>query len=299
MSRGERVTVAPNIISASMRQNYNEYGVDEYYKKVGATYRNPHYPGIRSCMYTWLNRWWELEESQRTSSSGSQGGDKWNRKILFDMACGSGEVTEAFKEWFISGRSQWQLENTRKTTESSTQRPPIPGPRSKLVAKPISPDFLPPLIAAGDPYTAAAYTDRTSYPCSSLSFREIGNGALPDTSTDILSGTQFPIVQQAADDPVDESGVPNEPLVEMVVCSFALHLILNPSELFSLLWELSTKTRWLVVLAPHKKPEIKEGWGWQKWDISSWTEAPKYGQSGELLNDRVHCRAYRSTHFAQ
>lgn len=42
----------------------------------------------------------------------------------------------------------------------------------------------------------------------------------------------------------------------MVVCSFALHLVESPSELFSLLWELSTKARWLVILAPHKKPEV-------------------------------------------
>lgn len=44
----------------------------------------------------------------------------------------------------------------------------------------------------------------------------------------------------------------------MVICSFALHLIDNASELFALLWELSTKFRWLVVLAPHKKPEVSE-----------------------------------------
>jgi hypothetical protein len=42
----------------------------------------------------------------------------------------------------------------------------------------------------------------------------------------------------------------------MVVCSFALHLVETPSELFCLLWELSTKSRWLVLLAPHKKPEV-------------------------------------------
>lgn len=43
----------------------------------------------------------------------------------------------------------------------------------------------------------------------------------------------------------------------MVICSFALHLIESPSELFALLWELSTKSRWLIILAPHKKPEVR------------------------------------------
>ena len=45
-------------------------------------------------------------------------------------------------------------------------------------------------------------------------------------------------------------------VVEMVICSFALHLIETPSELFALLWELSTKCRWLVILAPHKRPQV-------------------------------------------
>jgi hypothetical protein len=46
------------------------------------------------------------------------------------------------------------------------------------------------------------------------------------------------------------------PAIEMVICSFALHLVESPSELFSLLWELSLKSRWLVVSAPHKRPEV-------------------------------------------
>ena len=44
--------------------------------------------------------------------------------------------------------------------------------------------------------------------------------------------------------------------MDMVICSFALHLINDISELFALLWELSTKFRWLVIIAPHKKPEV-------------------------------------------
>lgn len=45
--------------------------------------------------------------------------------------------------------------------------------------------------------------------------------------------------------------------IDMVVCSFALHLVESSSELFALLRELSTKALWLVVLAPHKKPEVR------------------------------------------
>jgi hypothetical protein len=42
----------------------------------------------------------------------------------------------------------------------------------------------------------------------------------------------------------------------MTVCSFALHLA-DPSVLFSLLYSLSTRSKWLIVLAPHKKPEVE------------------------------------------
>ncbi|KAF4581509.1 hypothetical protein EYR40_009796 [Pleurotus pulmonarius] len=72
----------------------------------------------------------------------------------------------------------------------------------------------------------------------------------------------------------------------MVFCSFALHLIENPSELFALLWELSTKCKWLIVIAPHKKPEIKEGWGWTKWDPVKWEPCQMLDQQNDILHER-------------
>lgn len=54
----------------------------------------------------------------------------------------------------------------------------------------------------------------------------------------------------------DSPQSPAELRMDMVICSFALHLI-TPSELFALLWQLSTKAKWLIVLAPHKKPEVR------------------------------------------
>ena len=75
MSRGNKAPIV-GILSSSMRDNYHEFGVEEvrgiipltlrrlivllleqYYKKVGATYRNPHFPGIRSCLFSWFNRY--------------------------------------------------------------------------------------------------------------------------------------------------------------------------------------------------------------------------------------------------
>jgi hypothetical protein len=74
-------------------------------------------------------------------------------------------------------------------------------------------------------------------------------------------------------------------IYDLIICSFALHLLTEPSELFALLYELSTKCRWLAVIAPHKKPEIKDGWGWERWDLKSWNRAGEAvyagGRSGE------------------
>jgi hypothetical protein len=162
-----------------------------------------------------------------------------------------------------------------------------------------------------------AYEERTSFPCARLSFRQIAEGSLPD---------QLSFVTHLDDATFRTSEPP--PPIEIVICSFALHLVQSPSELFALLWELSTKAKWLVLLEPHKKPEvslyllsrenlkmkqncqIKAGWGWTKWDVDRWQGCQMSDKHGELLYDRycsinlavreaytgprVHCRTYRS-----
>lgn len=134
--------------------------------------------------------------------------------------------------------------------------------------------------------------------CSPLSFKDIAEGALPSISK--------PASSKAANENEDlASDTDSPPKIETVICSFALHLIESPSELFSLLWELSTKAKWLVVLAPHKKPEvnlghvhvramlilkysfqIKPGWGWTKWNLDTWDACQMNTSSGEILKER-------------
>lgn len=89
-------------------------------------------------------------------------------------------------------------------------------------------------------YTAPAYVARTSRPCHPLSFAELANGHLT---------------------PLVMSPGPLEPVWDIVICSFALHLIPTQSELFALLHELSGKARWLAVISPHKKPEVGQATG--------------------------------------
>lgn len=32
-----------------------------------------------------------------------------------------------------------------------------------------------------------------------------------------------------------------------------------------------------MVIAPHKKPEVKEAWGWERWDMAAWRAAHSLG----------------------
>ncbi|KAI0657350.1 hypothetical protein C8Q70DRAFT_919587 [Cubamyces menziesii] len=285
MSRGDR-EAATGILKGSMRDNYTEHGVDEYYKKVGATYRNPHFPGVKNCLFLWLNRRPHVDSK---------------KFMVFDMACGSGEATVAVMEWWQAGREAHKSHQGDHEDDSDTDKRARPNSSAKArMPPPIAPDMPVPCILAADPYTAQAFHTRTGLYCHPLSFRDIAEGKLPEiaskpvgapksNNSSVTPSPESSMRGHGHSPPADELQV-----IEMVICSFALHLVEKPSELFALLWELSTKARWLVILAPHKRPEIKDGWGWCKWDVDTWSECRMSDPVGELLEDRVHCRVYRS-----
>lgn len=94
----------------------------------------------------------------------------------------------------------------------------------------------------GPQYTSPAYFARTSRVCHPLSFADLAAGRLPPSrARDAME--------------VDDSG----PEWDMIVCSFALHLLTEASELAALLDELSRRATWLVVVAPHREPEVSGG----------------------------------------
>jgi 2-polyprenyl-3-methyl-5-hydroxy-6-metoxy-1,4-benzoquinol methylase len=82
-----------------------------------------------------------------------------------------------------------------------------------------------------DPYTGAAYCDRTGSTAEPLSFEDIAAGA--------LEGRAY----------------------SLIVCSFALHLAME-SRLPTLCWQLAQISPALLVLTPHKRPAIQAAWGW-------------------------------------
>ena len=101
-----------------------------------------------------------------------------------------------------------------------------------------------------DPYTADAYARRTGAHADRFTFEEVAAGALSSRT------------------------------YSLVVCSFALHLC-EPSRLPAVCQQLAVVGDALLVLTPHKRPAIREAWGWRL--------------EGELVIDRVRARFYRST----
>jgi hypothetical protein len=102
-------------------------------------------------------------------------------------------------------------------------------------------------IDAIDPYTFAAYEARTGRPCERHTFEDIAAGA--------LQGRQHSVV----------------------VCSFAMHLVAE-SRLPALCWALRELADQLLILTPHKRPEIRRHWCWK--------------MTHEMLHQRVRARLY-------
>ncbi|KAG8742513.1 hypothetical protein FRC10_001347 [Ceratobasidium sp. 414] len=174
-------------------------------------------------------------------------------------------------------------------------------------------------IVAADPYTADAYLQRTGLPCIALSFQDVAQDGLPEPTLaspdppatpelDNGNSTQEPDNNSALDSDSNLPSAststststagpsnpqsPTQELYDLVICSFALHLVTSPGALFALLSTLSYGARWLVVLEPHKKPEIKEGWGWVLWDVAHWKEAEiGPGKEGDFVKER-HVRSF-------
>lgn len=99
-----------------------------------------------------------------------------------------------------------------------------------------------------DPHTGEAYLARTGQQAESFSFEQIAAGA--------LDGRHY----------------------SLIVCSFAMHLI-DESWLPALLTALGLISDCLLILTPHKRPQIKAAWGW--------------ALAGEFIIERVRARLYR------
>ena len=94
-----------------------------------------------------------------------------------------------------------------------------------------------------DPFTYRNYQARTGKPVQKYSFEDIAAGALT-------------------------RGEENRKY-SLIICSFALHLV-PISRLPLLLYQLGLLSTHLLVITPHKRPEIKATWGWVCLGEISW-----------------------------
>lgn len=90
-----------------------------------------------------------------------------------------------------------------------------------------------------DPFTYENYQNRTRRIAQRFTFMDISQG--------ILSGSNY----------------------DLIICSFALHLV-PISQLPLLLYHLGLISEYLLVITPHKRPEIKLNWGWLLLEEISW-----------------------------
>lgn len=102
-------------------------------------------------------------------------------------------------------------------------------------------------ICAVDPFTVDAYRRATGRECRALSFAQIEGGA--------MAGERF----------------------SLVVCSFALHLV-ERSRLPGVCLALAMLAPTLLVITPHKRPQLRDAWGFRL--------------AGERLHRRVRARLY-------
>lgn len=107
-------------------------------------------------------------------------------------------------------------------------------------------------IDAVDAYTCKFYTLETGRKCNTISFENIINGD--------LDGNHY----------------------TTIICSFALHL-LDPSKLPTLAYKLTQICDHLLIISPHKRPQLREDWGWEL--------------ENEAVIDRVTSKLYKNIFF--
>jgi SAM-dependent methyltransferase len=106
-------------------------------------------------------------------------------------------------------------------------------------------------VEGADPYTGEAYRARTGADALPYSFADVAEGALARHR----AGRRY----------------------TLAVCSYALHLC-PASWLPRVAWELARAAEVLVVVTPHKRPDLRPEWGWEELD--------------EIVADRARARVY-------
>eukprot|EP00392_Amoebophrya_sp_AT5.2_P001352 g1354.t1 len=203
-------------------------GVAGYYSRE--TYKNPHEDRVREVFQTCWRQ--HFADGLRTSGTPSF--------TFLDMCAGSGEVTAAFLQLAeVAGDSRtfacdpytFRLFEQRFAEDNAAGAGG--GKTSSMRAK---------NKAEVSAAAAAAGRSPPTRVCWPLSFG------------DILQGRLLERMQEHRVDNFD-----------LITCSYALHLA--PDEQLPVLaMLLSQLSRWILIITPHKRPVLREDWGWEKMD---------------------------------
>lgn len=104
-------------------------------------------------------------------------------------------------------------------------------------------------IEGSDPFTYEAYEERMKVPAARYSFEDIENGILSEKNFDII------------------------------IASYAMHLV-DPSRLYATCQQLAFISKYLIIIAPTKKPDIQSSMGWMLEET--------------FTEDKIHVRLYTS-----
>lgn len=185
------------------------------------SYRNPHFDAIVAAAAVILDYWFAHSQDAAAAPTGAQDGSATRPSMrILDLACGSGEASQAIELW-------WQ--NQCSSTPGLDVQPPALGNAAVDAARPHDAWARQLIIEAADPFTGAAYHQWTGRRAHSWSFEDVAAGLLLD------NGLAY----------------------HLVVSSYALH-VMDPASgtLFTCLQQLALCCQYLLILSPHKLPRV-------------------------------------------
>jgi len=259
--------------SVSVRKKYETLGVLDYYKMEGKDYLNPHDAAIKKIISLSFEKWTarkneDIGTCNTTTSSGSSNSNNSNssNKNSSISSNNNNNITSNNNNNNDSSKSNNNSSKSNHNSSSNNVSGLIEskhgssirvldlacgsGEATLALSEYFQDSKFRCEFTATDPYTHEAYEIRTKIKSQKYSFLDIANGCYSDLRFDI------------------------------VISSFALHLA-SKSLLWALLTELSRISRYLIVLTPHKRPQIELSMGWKMLD--------------EVRAERIRCRLYLST----
>jgi len=108
-------------------------------------------------------------------------------------------------------------------------------------------------VTANDPYTYQAYINRILSKKEGTNTRESDLVLQSIVKPNVFKYTFVDIVE----------GCFKDYHCDMILCSYALHLCTEKSLLQTLCWNLNLISSYLLIVTPHKRPEILSCWGWK------------------------------------